>query len=167
MPTHVLFLCRNKYVSAVEDTEVLYLHILISLAYNTAEKGYWGVRLWHDGLVSQWDTLLLISCIWYLLVTTSVVHGWWLWCRQIPPNFIANIILAPVSYATVVKAPGTKSYNINLPNNQLVNNVGNQALNVMYNQHEIAPLTEQPSTVNLLWSSHRMNLYQLMYVKWE
>lgn len=40
VPTHVLFLCRNKYVSAVEDTEVLYLHILISLAYNTAEKGY-------------------------------------------------------------------------------------------------------------------------------
>ena len=29
-----------KDSTAVEDTEVLYLHILISLAYNTAEKGY-------------------------------------------------------------------------------------------------------------------------------
>ena len=68
---------------------------------------------------------------------------------QFHPIFIVNIIVA-LSYATVVKAPGTKSYNFNLPNNQLVNNVGTKALNVMYNQHKIAPLKEQPSTVNLL-----------------
>ena len=60
----------------------------------------------------------------------------------------------------IVKAPGTKSYNFNLPNNQLVNNVGTKALNVMYNQHKIAPLKEQPRTVNLLWSPHRMIPYQ-------
>ena len=53
-----------------------------------------------------------------------------------------------------------KGCNLQLPHNQLVNNVGNQALDVMYNQHKIAPLKEQPSTVNLIWSSHRMIPYQ-------
>ena len=84
------------------------------------------------------------------LVTTSIVSRLMvMMLAKLHPIFIINIIVE-LLYATVVKAPGTKSYNFNLPNNQLVNNVGTKALNVMYNQHKIAPLKEQPRTVNLL-----------------